>query len=295
MKKILGIALIAVFGAALFFACEKEESSNKSYDNQGKMFSYDGTTFHYDTKFINPFENIGQKHNQLFSILADNWKNFNNMEYFNKDFLDFTVLNTYELFPNNDIESLMSTEDFSNLIIQQNNSCDGDLSYVEEMEKFFSQFPNDFYHEFINDVEKFAYGDLSYEEQLALVSVIEQKVYHTKISSEVKDYYLIFCSVAKYSLINIEKIAHDPSSPFYQLINNRLQGKGKLSGNGDIIFADACGAVKGAQMGAEAGMAAGPEGAVILGAVGAVGVGALSSAVEGGINRKIIKWLDRIF
>lgn len=85
------------------------------------------------------------------------------------------------------------------------------------------------------------------------------------------------------------KIAHDPSSPFYQLINNRLQGKGKLSGNGDIILADAYGAGQGAYHGA----AAGPGGAVILGTVGAVCEGALATAVEVGIKQNIVKWLNK--
>lgn len=232
-------------------------------------------------------------HNQLFSIIADNWKNFNDLESFNKDFLDFTILKTYEFFPSYNVESLMSTEEFSNMVIQQNISDDEDLSYIKQIEKFFSQFLNDFYHGFIDDIEKFAYSDLSYEEQLALISVNEQKIYHTNISSEVKDYYLIFCSVAKYSLINVEQIAHDPNSPFYQLIMDRLQGKGKLSGHGDAVLADAIGAGRGACHGAAAGAAAGPGGAVILGAVGAVCEGGLSTAVEVGIKQNFVKWLNR--
>lgn len=134
--------------------------SIKSHGDQEELYSYDGTVFHYDAKYINPFENIGQLHNQLFSIIADNWKNFNDLESFNKDFLDFTILKTYEFFPSYNVESLMSTEEFSNMVIQQNISDDEDLSYIKQIEKFFSQFLNDFYHGFIDDIEKFAYSYL---------------------------------------------------------------------------------------------------------------------------------------
>lgn len=100
---------------------------------------------------------------------------------------------------------------------------------------------------------------------------------------------MIFCSVSKYSLINLERIQSDIDSPFYGFI----QTKGAQ--HRDAILADAAGAIEGGYEGAVAGTAGGPAGSVIVGAIGAVCVGGLSTAVEVGLKKKVSSWIDSWF
>lgn len=110
---------------------------------------------------------------------------------------------------------------------------------------------------------------------------MEQKIFYSSINETVKNDYLRFCAVLKYSYINTYNIIDNPRSSFYPFVHHALMQKGKKEWTiAAFVVSDAGEAVWGAKNGAAAGAAAGPVGAAVGGVIGAVAVGGMSSAVK---------------
>ncbi len=265
--------------------------------------SYTGEVFNFQKDLKNRYDILGKGHNILMDIISDIWPHYKEGDLYNVSFLDFLLKQT-EKITGIAVNSVYSSRtDFETLLIE-NLRADNkrkksvkkeDSTYMGLAKAFFMQFPDYYFESFFSDIQNFAYGEGEFATKLKQIDIIEQKVFFSKIVEPwVKDYYLMFCAIARYSLINAEKIINNEESPFYEYFtsNNPDGGEKKAGGKGDLIIADATGFVHGAYIGATAGVAGGPAGSVILGAVGGVCVGGLSSAVEVGLKKTVSDWID---
>lgn len=265
--------------------------------------SYTGEVFNFQKNLKNRYDIIGKGHNILMDIISDIWPHYKEGDLYNVSFLDF-ILKQTEKVTGITVNSVYSSRtDFETLLVEnfsankkKNKSDKKDNStYMGLAKAFFMQFPDYYFESFFSDIQNFAYGEGEFATKLKQIEIIEQKIFFSKIDEPwIKDYYLIFCSIARHSLINTEKIINNEESPFYEYFtsSNTDGGEKRAGGRGDAVIADVTGGVRGAYVGIVSGTAGGPAGSALLGVVGAACGAALSTSVEMGLKKTVSDWID---
>lgn len=282
--------LVLAIGVVMFFSCEKLENKSNSCTLKSLNFgdnstSYTGETFNFVEEYENPFNSLGEKHNQLVAEIFQNWDSILNIS--NDTIVAlfaYAVPRSEELYNVSIFEEFGVTEsDLVNQMID-NFLPYADDSYMDMVEDYFIQYYTTDVSYFLNDVNLLTYGnEVLTSNNIRDIQLIEQKIANSNYSQDLKNDCLKFCAVYKYSLINLIAMESDP---------NNVICYGKVV-TGGRVMADASGALQGGYAGAQAGVAGGPGGVVVVATVGALCGGALATAVHVGIGENIEKQIDK--
>lgn len=268
-----------------------------------QITSYTGELFDYESNFSNEYNQIGELHNIILNDISSKWETFTSGKaYPGKDLYYYTIKKTFELTISEEKEpELLSFADTLLAELRAGNSQTKNnakettesrkLFYVNEMKSFMKNIKNGYFDDFFNDVNKFLDDNVT-DNAIGKILEIEQKVFYSTMNAEAKKLYLIFCSVAKYSYLNLNQLMqHD----YVLFFGKSVFEKGLFTGKGGMIWADAVGAVKGAIEGGTTGSVVGPVGTTAGAIIGGVSYGALSSATEYAIEQTVVQWIENIF
>lgn len=260
-----------------------------------ELVSYVGGRFSYKAAFENDQDNIGEWHNVLMDGLDQSWTKFRNRDLFRY------ALNYTQQFTGCQVAATgMSSDEFEEYILNELANCEEEDYYTMLKRAFEPYLSHEALSAFMSDVIAIVENELTFDERAFEIKKIEQKLSNSRMSDEGTQLGMIFTAVFSHSLDNLEKILDNPSSNFYRPLMLRMGGAKRNDhpsgvSVGSAVVADACGAVKGARMGAAAGVAGGPQGVALMGTIGAVCVGGLATAVDVGITQKITNWIDSWF
>ena len=290
VKFIVAALFIVAVGAGIFWACEKSENKTNVYTLKSLNFgdsstSYTGETFNFIEDYENPYNSLGEKHNQLVAEIFQNWDSILNIS---SDTI--VALFAYAVPRSEELYNVSIFEEFGiTKSVLVNQIIDAflpyaDVSHMDMVEDYFIQHYTTDVSYFLSDINLLTYGnEVLTSNNVPDIQLIEQKVANSNYNQNLKNDCLLFCAVYKYSLLNLIGMTADP---------NNIICYGKTVTGGRVI-ADASGALQGGYAGAQAGVAGGPVGVVVVATLGALGGGALSTAVHVGITENIEKQIDK--
>lgn len=290
--------IVSILGAIVFSACSKDgneinsNSPSSGTKNSNELISYTGETFFENPNYTNEYENIGIYHNYLMDCISHEWLN-DDVETTETDFLDF-VANRFQ-----QIDGYSTIINYDAIINEIRTSL-----FQNSSEEYSAENPDDLlveellaggdYDSFLADIDDCINNSLDTTELMHNFDVIAQKVSNSTYTDDVKEMYLIYCAVSKYSVMNVVHICMDPTSGFYQYLFSDNDSKEsvlskvrKTLKEHPIAAADARGAVIGGATCARYGVAGGPAGVAVTTVAGAAVRGACSSAMKAARNEII--------
>lgn len=269
MKKII-LTLLAI--SVIVVSCDKQEIENEEVEADKRVVenpntSYTGEYFTYDSEYINPKKQIGIDHNEVMEDLSKNLDQFENLD----DLLHQLYISTSEATELTNLE--IDETEFSEAIMELGKLGEQDFDYQ------FSRLNNEYdlviLDGFSVDIENLCneLDAMPVDKEAVIycdaqISIIEQKVNASQISTSDKDSYLTFCAVFRESFAYRNLVISNPSHPLFPYYFDVTKAQPKVSVTATIA-ADCYGALKGGLKGA----CFGPAAALFL----AVGEGAISS------------------
>lgn len=290
-KKLCTFAILSVLSTIILIACSKIIDDSKQVSlpsssmNGNALTSYSGESFIYNPNYANEYENVGIYHNYIMDCVSHEWLN-DEFETATTDFFEFVVSKIQQ------IDGFSTGINYDTIISDIRNdflqSSFDELTNDEQRVLIESLLTGGDYESFLKDIDENINNSADTIELLKKFDIIAQKVYNSSYPDEVKDRYLIYCVVSKYSVMNLVHICMDTNSGFYKyLVSSAFDSKESLINKVKHIIkkhpvaaSDAVGAVIGGVTCAKYGAAGGPAGVAITAIAGAVVRGACSSSMS---------------
>lgn len=290
-KNLYTFAILSVLSAITLLACSKTIDDSKQVSLSGSslngnvLTSYSGESFIYNPNYANEYENVGIYHNYIMDCVSYEWLN-DEFETATTDFFEFVVSKMQQIdgFDTGiNYDTIIS--DIRNDFLQRPFE---ELTNDEQRVLIESLLTGGDHESFLEDIDESINNSADTIELLQKFDIIAQKVNNSSYSDEVRDKYLIYCAVYKYSVMNLVHICMDTNSGFYKyLVGSADDSKESLISKVKHIIkkhpvaaSDAVGAVIGGVTCAKYGTAGGPAGVAITAIAGAVVRGACSSSMS---------------
>lgn len=277
------ISVIIAF-STLFFQTSCEKNTTNDLDN---------SSINQKSTFINPYDFIGQAHNDIMTYYAENLTLILNHDEFSyKDMIELTYYKSIELldssYTNISLDDYVFEFENTNYTFPFNDTLENILDFIKTENAIFDKYSTVFQ---TNIMDYLLDSNLDFftclPEFYTLINDFELLIISDTTNSEIDEtFMLLFTVVFKYSLtqaINEFSKENHPFYPYYYS-NDKHLSTGDVIG---IALADATGAGKGAVSAA----VLGPGGMLFIG----VGYGVLSSCVAGttlGVIDAIADWWD---
>ena len=285
MKHIFKISVILIIFSILFSQTSCEKNTTNELNN---------SPIEQRSDFINPYDFIGQVHNDIMTYYAENLTLILNYDEFSyKDMIQLTYNKSIELldssYTNVTLNDYVFEFENTNFSFPFNDTLENVLDFIKTENAIFDKYSTDFK---TNIIDYLLNPNLDFftclPEFNSLIKEFELLIISDSTNSEIDEtFMLMFTAVFKYSLTQAINEFSDEDHPFNPYYYGSLRDELSTAEVITIVVADAYGAGKGAALAAPTG----PGGMLLIG----VGYGVLASCCAGtsiGVIDAIADWWD---